>query len=438
MNIFKKSYLWLQSKFVNRDTIARIDRCWYTSSYRVATVKKLSVNGLRNLSKTPLARSAINQIKDGIKSLPYEIYSIDNQKHKREIDTVKKILMNPNAEDDYDDFMDKVIEDLLVVDMGCFEKKKSIDNEKPLWLFPIDAETIEFVSGWDGDPKKHRYAQNHYSQKLFYTQDAIAVLQRSKFTYSNTGFSPMEQAYDHIQYLCNIHEYSDEVAGNAMPKYIVNLGEMTSQDELDSFRAYIENVVQGNSTLALVSTKNIDSKQVSPIGDDATCLSWQKMLIQIIATCFNIDPTRLGSAISNDRSTTSEKDNQMLEYTIKPWSKIIERAINKHIIDTLGLSTKVRFRFIYSPTNAQQDALVNRVVKMYNSDLITLKEARDELGVVFTSELSDIPESDNRFSEYKTALSIKVSEVATRQQPNGVDLDDDTEGDLEKKGEGDV
>ena len=87
--------------------------------------RKLNVALLRNLSKEPLARSAINQIIDGIQNLEYEVISIDDKEHDAEIKLVKQILKNPNSRDDYYDFVAKIMDDILVLNMGCFEKKKT-------------------------------------------------------------------------------------------------------------------------------------------------------------------------------------------------------------------------------------------------------------------------------------------------------------------------
>lgn len=437
MNIFKRAYLWAKTAFVKQDTVSRIDKAWYYP-YHDNTRQKVSVEALRNLSRTPIARSAINQIKDGIKGLRYEVVSVDDKPHKKEINQINSILNNPNSSDDYYDFLDKILEDLLVLDMGCFEKKQVKSNTHPMYLFPVDAQTIEIVQDWNGDPSKPHYAQFKFGQKFYYNDNKIGMMQRTKLTYDDFGFSPMEQAFRHIEYLSNVQEYSDSISSNAMPKYIVNLSNKASQDEIDNVIAYIENVVAGNSTTAIVGTDSLDSKQISPIGDESCNLSWQKMLLQIISTCFNIDPTRLGSAISNDRSTVAEKDNEMLEYTIKPWSKIVERAINKHLIAQLGYDNKVKFQFNYAPTTAQKDMVVDRIVKLFDNDIITLGEARKELDGVTNVPLLDISDSDKRLSEYKNALALKITRENNKGKAMPNSLDKTLESnDTSRKGEED-
>ena len=118
----------------------------------------------------------------------------------------------------------------------------------------------------------------------------------------------------------------------------------------------------------------------------------------------------------------------MLEYTIKPWSKVIERAINKHVIDTLGLSNKIEFRYIYTPTASQQTATVDRVKKLVDSDMITFNEARLLLSGVVSIELPPIEKGELRLSEYKNELATSLA--VTQQQAQ---IDSSTENVVDDK-----
>lgn len=404
MNLRQKIFSWM-SATVLRDTAANITNLFFGrfGYNRRATETKITVEELRRLATTPIVRSAINQIRDGILSLPWEVVSIDGGGNKKQIAMVTNIIKQPNPVDDYYDFITKLFEDLVVLDLAYFEQK-IVKQHRPLYLFPIDTETIEVVTNWNGDLNQPRFMQSVNGVQEWYKCDKIAMLQRTRLSYDEFGFSPVEQAYRHIKYLTEVQEYANDISSNAMPKYIINLGENASEEELEKVRLYIENEIQGQSAVAIVGTKHLESKQVSPIGDEAAALNWQKMLLQIIATCFNIPPERLGVAISNDRSTSSEKDNEMLEYTIKPWARIFERAINKYVIDRLGYSSKVQFRYVFAPTKAQQAEAVERVRKLIDGNIITINEARQALNGVLPVELNDIQEGNVLLDEYKSSL----------------------------------
>ena len=86
MNLKQRILSWM-SKTILRDTVANLKNTWL-SSFRFnnrATETKLSVEELRNLSRTPIVRSAINQIREGILALPWEVVSIDGNANKKQI-----------------------------------------------------------------------------------------------------------------------------------------------------------------------------------------------------------------------------------------------------------------------------------------------------------------------------------------------------------------
>ena len=142
-----------------------------------------------------------------------------------------------------------------------------------------------------------------------------------------------------------------------------------------------------------------------------------EMLLQIISVCYRVPPERLGSAISNDRSTTADQEEDFTENTIKPWAALIEEAINKHVIELLGLQDKVRFEFIYLPTQAQKTILKDTVTALVDRDIITLNEARQALKGVLSIDLPDVKNGDVSMSEYRAKLS-PVQTTNTGQDNN--------------------
>ena len=63
--------------------------------------------------------------------------SADGKKHMKEIEMLTHIIQRPNQNDTYDDFITQILNDMLVLDMGCFEKKKVSSSYQPLYLLPI-------------------------------------------------------------------------------------------------------------------------------------------------------------------------------------------------------------------------------------------------------------------------------------------------------------
>lgn len=412
MNIVQVLIQGAAQKFIQRKTAYNQYDSWYPFFSKPSTKKqKVNIRLLRNLAKTPIARSAVNQIKDGVLALPWHFVPIDGKKHTSDIEMCTRILAQPNQVNDYRSFVGQELDDMLVCDIGAFEKRKIRSAFKPLYLFPIDAETIKVIEGWDGDPKSPRYAQDVHGKEVEFLDEEIGIMTKNEFTHSYFGLSPTEQAWQHIQYLVDCQSYANGIASDAMPKYLVSLGKQAGEAELRKFRAYIANEVQGQSTLAILGSEELMAEQVSPIGDDAACLNWQKMLLQIIAVCYRVPPERLGSAISNDRSTTADQEEDFSEHTIKPWAQVIESAINRHVISLLGLEGKVKFEFIYLPTQAQKTVLKDTVTKLIEDDVITFNEARKSIQGVLPIDLPDLSDGNIRMSQYKNELNMKLALV---------------------------
>lgn len=396
-------------RFIQRETAYNDYDSWYGFIRNKNKTLKANTKTLRHFAKTPIARSAITQIKDGVMALPWHFVAIDGQNHDLEIKKLTSILSRPNQVDDYYSFFRQILEDLLVLDMAPFEKKIVTSNVQPIYLFPIDPGTIKVLEGWNGNPNEPRWSQSVNGKEQEFTDDQVAVLSKEFFTHSYFGKSPTETALTHLKYLVDSQDYSNGIASNAMPKYLVNVGDKVGQKELDKLRAYIENDVQGDSTLGIIGAAQLDSKQVSPIGDEAMCLAWQKMLLQIISVCYGVPAERLGSAISNDRSTVGEQEENFIENVVKPWAKVLERGVNKHVVERLGLYGKVRFEYIYLPNATQKKDLKDMVTSVFERDLISMNEAREILKGVFPIELPSWADGNMRLSEYKTELNIRLA-----------------------------
>ena len=98
----------------------------------------------------------------------------------------------------------------------------------------------------------------------------------------------------------------------------------------------------------------------------------------IIAYSFGVPADFIGISKSNDRSTLLEKLQLMNENGVKPYLKLIEKAVNKHVIGELGYN--LRFQFIREETLDEKQKKVTLVTTQVDHELITIDEARDKLG----------------------------------------------------------
>lgn len=373
------------------------------------TVPKPNAQLLRNFSKNAIVRTAINLVKEGVLKRPWRIVSIGDNEYKEYTDIVTKIINNPNKDDDYDSFFGAILEDSIVGDCMAFEKARA-GGGRPLFLFPIDGMTIKMVVNNDN----YKYAQEINGKDKYFTSDEIAYIKRVNRTDSPFGLGVLETAFNYINALTNTFEYSSEVASNALPKYVLNIGKEAGQ-KLEEYRIYFMNECMGENTVPIISSDGVQSAQISPISEDATFIKYQSFLIAIISYCFGVPAELLGIEKANDRSTSQDTYNELLEYGVKPYCRLIEKAINKHVIGELGLGKYIRFEFIYEQTLEEKQKMTDIVTKQFMSDLISINEARKML---------NIPPSNNKYADYHISeMKARINDEIGMDGYNGVGND---------------
>lgn len=365
-------------------------------------IPKKNASRLRYFSENSVVRLVINMIKDGVLKQKWRIIPVNAEdigNFDNEIKIISNIIKSPNKDDDYESFWGAVLEDSLVGDCMCFEKALSGNPNKPLFLFPIDGLTMCMVINSD-----YKYSQDIGGKTKYFTADEIAYVKRQNRTYSPFGLSPLEVSWDYINSLTNAFEYASEVASNAVPKYMVNIGKDLS-NKIDEFKTYFYNECMGEANIPILATDKIESAQIAPISEDALFMKWQTFVATFISHEFGVPSQFIGLEKSSDRSTFQEKYEQYVENALKPYAELIAKAINIHVIKTLGLQDKIKFEFIWEDTMEQKKQKTDMAVKKCSLDLITLNEARLELGrTPIDDEYGDL-----RMSEYKAKLNEKYA-----------------------------
>src|ERR1043165_1661715 len=132
---------------------------------RVDVMPKPTVSNLRRLSETPVARKAINTIKDRIAGMRWRIQPRNGRALEQLPDGALRIqilsdnLDAPNPGDSVRSLAEQVLEDINVGGYGAIEVQTTDDPERPLALWPVDGSTIRMRTDWDGTPSSPRYEQ---------------------------------------------------------------------------------------------------------------------------------------------------------------------------------------------------------------------------------------------------------------------------------------
>lgn len=356
---------------------------------RKAPVYKPTPWNLRTFSTTPYARRAINTIKNPIAQLGWEVVpkkGIEiNPELQRQCDVVTYCLNYPNHGDSWRSLVEKVLTDILL-GAGAIEQQVSGDANRPLWLYPVDGLSIQIYPGWTGDSREAKYCQvPGYGMivggglGIDLRADELIYIAPNPSTSHPFGCGPLEVAFLSISRLLGVGEYAGNVATNARPTTMLDLGKVTDA-QLQAFRTYWTYEIEGQGKMPILSSAD-GSKAIklTADGDEALYLKWQEFLKAEIATAFDISPQNLGVERDVNRSTGEVAEDRDWDHAIKPHAGLLASHINRDAIETaLGFS-QIEFRFV--GIDREDEAQTSKIFETYyKSNVYTPNAILQKLG----------------------------------------------------------
>ncbi len=370
---------------------------------------KVNEWSLRNFSRMAIPHRAISLIRDGVLAQNWRIVPTnagDKRTYGAAIKALENIILYPNETDTYESFWGQVINETLIGDNGAAEIVFTGDIHRPMKLYPINGFALEYVTGFFTNPEFYRFCQVVGANRTYLYDKDVLYLQHNKTVDTPYGLSPIEAAFQHINALTSAQEYASTQTDNAIPKYALDLGENVSQADLDAFRKYWREEVQGRGEQAIIGgTKGAQALHIGADGDKGLFLEWQKELITEIALAFGIDPKKLGQGSNTDRSTVEEQNESMLNEAIRPYCLLLADEINKKIIGRLGMGDYLKFEFVFEDTLTQKQQKQTMLTEQWNNNGITFAEYRNAIGMPHI----DSPYNDMTQAEMKSALNKKYA-----------------------------
>ncbi|HET9695386.1 MAG TPA: phage portal protein, partial [Terriglobales bacterium] len=199
---------------------------------------------LRKFAETPVARRAINTIKDRIAGMQWQIrprrgrpaLSQLTGKDGAPVDVETRIqvltetLESPNPDDSFRSFAEQVLEDIIVGGFGAAEILVTDDGVRPVTLWPVDGATIRMRSDWDGSPTSPRYVQTtgKYGAEgtLTLNDDELMYVRLNPRTHTPFGLGRLEVAFETINEFLGAHRYAARLASNTVVQYALWLKDL--------------------------------------------------------------------------------------------------------------------------------------------------------------------------------------------------------------------
>jgi hypothetical protein len=171
---------------------------------------------------------------------------------------------------------------------------------------------------------------------------------------------------------------------------MLDLGEGYTGDDLNEFRNYWMNEIEGQGKVPIVGLKSsgrpdeksrrgADVLRLYPEGDSGLFLEYQKFLIRTLAAAFDISPQNLGLEDDVNRNVSEVADDRDWNQAIKPTAYKMESHLTREALHgKLGFS-QLRFKFVGLDREdevSKMEIFRNR----YETNSITANEIREKFG----------------------------------------------------------
>lgn len=343
---------------------------------------------LRRFAEMPVARRAINVVKDRIAGMDWQVRPKRHVSDASDPDLQarvcagRRLLEQPNPQDSFRTLLEPLLEDVIVGGFGAAELEPTGDSNLPLRLWPVDGATVAMEAQWNGDSDQPRYVQTPFgaSAGVPLLDRELMYVRLNPRTHTPFGLGRLEVAFETMNHFLSAHRYAGKLASNSVVQYALWLDEATPQQHERLIR-YWQDEVEGTGQVPIISTGAKPEVLRFGGGTDADLrLQWQEFLLRIIAGAFDIPPMLLGLQADVNRSTASEMAEEAFQSAIVPVAKLIAEHITRDAFaKALGWDD---IEFVFSDLIVR-DALddANIQVQLLNAKVLDINEVRGLRGL---------------------------------------------------------
>jgi phage portal protein BeeE len=341
---------------------------------------------LRRFAETPVARRAINTIKDRIAGMRWRVQRKDVSPAERNDDPRVRLLTRnlntPNPDDSFRSLTEQVMEDVLVGGWGAIEVQLTPDADRPLLLWPVDGATIQLYANWSGSEEEPRYAQClPWGERIDLRNDELIYIRLNPRTHTPFGLGRLEVAFETINWLLGAQDYAARLASNTVVQFALWLSEMPPAS-YDKVISWWQNEIEGTGKVPIIA--NLPSRpEVLRFGEGSDRdlrLEWQRFLIRIIADAFDLPPLLLGLEQDVNRATADALINEAFRTAVVPTARLYAEHITREILGRkLGWND---LEFVFDDLNAAEEKeRASEDAILLRSDVLLPDEVRARRGL---------------------------------------------------------
>ena len=356
---------------------------------RADSMPKPTPMNLRRFSETPVARRAINTIKDRIAGMRWRVQPKPAVPALPDADARAQILTRnldaPNPDDSFRSLSEQVLEDLIVGGFGAMEVETTGDPDHPLALFPVDGATIRMRADWDGIGSSVRYEQvtgkSGPNANILLTDDELIYMRLNPRTFTPFGLGRLEVAFEVINSFLGANRYAGRLASNSVVEYALWL-QGTTPEQHERLIRWWQDEIEGTGRVPIISVENKPEVLRFGGGTDADLrLQWQEFLLRIIADAFDLPPQSLGLERDVNRSTAAEMADAAFRQAIVPTARLFAEYLTRGAIaKKLGWDD---LEFVFTDVDSSGDAMEEAQIQqiLIQTGVLTVNEVRRMRGL---------------------------------------------------------
>src|SRR5512146_3223678 len=349
-----------------------------------ALPKPTAVN-LRRFAETPVARKAINTIKDRIAGMRWRVQSRrDPAAADARLAALSACFEAPNPDDSFRSLAEQVLEDVIVGGFGAIELGLSDDPARPLVLWPVDGATIRMKPDWDGLPASQRYVQvtgrAGPDANISLNDDELIYIRLNPRSHTPFGLGRLEVAFETINEFLGAHRYAARLASNSVVQYALWLQDLAPAQHERLIRWW-QDEIEGTGRVPILSVESKPEVLRFGQGNDSDLrLAWQEFLLRVIADAFDLPPLFLGLEHDVNRATAAELSDLAFRQAIVPTARLFAEHLTRDAIHKkLGWDD---LEFVFTDVDARnerEEAEIQEV--LLRSGVLTVNEARKMRGL---------------------------------------------------------
>jgi hypothetical protein len=377
---------------------------------------------LRRFSELPIARRAINCIKDRIAGMRWRVqprqgYALDAIPSGAErVRILTSNFESPNPDDSFRSLAEQVLEDIIVGGYGAIEVQLSpgwwesdsgcAENPHfsqmrgevghplhsggqpvpaqvmPLAMWPVDGSSIRMNLEWDGSPTSQRYLQvvDQSNMQITLDDDELIYIRLNPRTHTPFGLGRLEVAFETINAFLGAHRYAGRLASNSVVQYALWLQDLTPEHHERLIRWW-QDEIEGTGKVPILSVESKPEVLRFGGGTDADLrLQWQEFLLRVVASAFDLPPFYLGVERDVNRSTAEEMNDLAFRQAIVPTARLLAESLTRGAISKkLGWND---LEFVFADVDATdplEEAQIQQI--LLQNGVLTVNEVRRMRGL---------------------------------------------------------